>query len=81
MEENCRIMNNENTFKNKTDTELVLLYRQFKDPESKGGISDDCELGKIRDEMFDRFGANTVLMLQIELTHEIADRWIERQNL
>lgn len=72
-------MSSENTFRNKTDEELAMLYRQYKDAETKLGIPDDCELGKIKNEMLERFGANTVLMLQIELTHEIADRWLEKQ--
>ena len=31
--------------------------------------------GKIKKEYEKDFGANTVLMLQIELTHTIANRW------
>ena len=37
-------------------------------------------LEKIKREYKTDFGANTVLMLQIELTHTIADRWYKNNS-
>ena len=55
--------------------ELVELYKQFLEAEKSGGFSNDTELGIIKKQYENDFGANTVIMLQIELTHSIADRW------
>lgn len=64
-----------NLFEIKTDDELVELYRQFLDVEKSSGFDESTELGKIKQECEKDFGVNTALMLQIELTHTIADRW------
>nr|DAQ24670.1 MAG TPA: hypothetical protein [Caudoviricetes sp.] len=64
-----------NKFETKSDEELSVLYGQFLEAEKISGFSDDNELGKIKKEYEKDFGANTVLMLQIELTHTIANRW------
>lgn len=64
-----------NLFETKTKEELLELYRQFLEAENHAGISDDSELGKIKTEYEKDFGANTVLMLQIELTHTISNLW------
>lgn len=64
-----------NSFETKTKEELVELYRQFLEAEKKSGIPENSELGKIKAEYERDFGANTVLMLQIELTHTISDLW------
>ena len=64
-----------NIFETKSDEELSVLYGQFLEAEKISGFSDDNELGEIKKEYEKDFGANTVLMLQIELTHAIANRW------
>ena len=64
-----------NLFETKTKEELLELYKEFLEVEKKAVISDDSELGKIKTEYEKDFGANTVLMLQIELTHAISDMW------
>ena len=64
-----------NIFETKSDEELSVLYGQFLEAEKISGYSDDNELGEIKKEYEKDFGANTVLMLQIELTHTIANRW------
>ena len=64
-----------NLFETKTKEELLELYKEFLEVEKKAFISDDSELGKIKTEYEKDFGANTVLMLQIELTHAISDMW------
>ena len=64
-----------NIFKTKSDEELAVLYGQFLEAEKISSFPDDNELGKIKKEYEKDFGANTVLMLQIELTHTIANRW------
>jgi len=64
-----------NIFETKSDEELIELYRQFLEAEKSGGFPDDTELGIIKKQYKNDFGANTVIMLQIELTHSIADRW------
>lgn len=69
-----------NVFKEKTDEELTLLYGQFLEAEKVGVFSTDNELGKIKREYENDFGANTTLMLQIELTHIVADRWYKEHN-
>lgn len=71
-----------NIFETKSDDELSVLYDQFLEAEKIGSFSDDNELGKIKKEYQKDFRANTVLMLQIELTHTIADRWYKsKKNL
>ena len=71
-----------NIFETKSDDELSVLYEQFLEAEKIGSFSDDNELGKIKKEYQEDFGANTTLMLQIELTHTIADRWYKsKKNL
>ncbi len=69
-----------NIFETKTDEELLTLYDQFLEAEKNAGFPDDNELGKIKREYENDFGANTVLMLQIELTHTIADRWYKNNS-
>ena len=64
-----------NSFETKTKEELLELYRQFLEAEKKSGIPENSELGKIKAGYERDFGANTVLMLQIELTHTISDLW------
>lgn len=64
-----------NIFETKSDKELSTLYEQFLEVEKVCAFSNNNELGKIKKEYEKDFGANTTLMLQIELTHTIADRW------
>ena len=69
-----------NIFDTKTDEELILLYNQFLEAEKNGAFPDNTELAKIKREYEKDFGAKTTLMLQIELTHVIADRWFKEHN-
>lgn len=69
-----------NIFETKSDDELSVLYDQFLEAEKIGSFSDDNELGKIKEKYQEDFGANTTLMLQIELTHTIADRWYKSKK-
>nr|DAH72731.1 MAG TPA: kinase [Bacteriophage sp.] len=69
-----------NIFETKSDEELSVLYGQFLEAEKTSGFPDDNELGKIKKEYEKDFGANTVLMLQIELTHTIANRWFKNRT-
>lgn len=62
-----------NLFKEKTESELILLYKQFLESEESGGIPDN-ELGKIRDEYCKR-QTNGVLMMILDLTRTVADKW------
>ena len=64
-----------NIFETKSDKELSTLYEQFLEVEKVCAFSNNNELGKIKTEYEKDFCANTTLMLQIELTHTIADRW------
>ena len=67
--------NHINLFESKSKEELLQLYGEFLEAEKKAGIPEDSELGKIKLEYEKDFGANTVLMLQIEITHTISDLW------
>ena len=69
-----------NIFDTKTDKELVELYSQFLEAEKICAFPDDNELGKIKREYEKDFRSNTTLMLQVELTHTIADRWLKEHN-
>ena len=62
-----------NLFKEKTESELILLYKQLLESEEIGGVPDN-ELGKIRDEYCAR-QTNGVLMMIIDLTRTVADLW------
>ena len=69
-----------NLFEAKTKEELLELYGEFLECEKSAGIPEDSELDKIKTEYEKDFGANTVLMLQIELTHTIADWWYKENK-
>ena len=69
-----------NLFETKTKEELLKLYGEFLECEKSSGIPEDSELGKIKTKYEKDFGANTVLMLQIELTHTIADLWYKENK-
>lgn len=62
-----------NLFKEKTESELILLYKQFLEAEENGGIPDN-ELGKIRDE-YCSLQTNGILMMILDLTRTVADLW------
>lgn len=64
-----------NIFETKSDEELAELYKQFLEAEKFGGFPNDTELGIIKKQYENDFRAKAVIMLQIELTHSIADRW------
>lgn len=66
-----------NVFDTKTDEELVELYNQFIETEKICAFPNGNELGKIKRAYEKDFGANATLMLQVELTHTIADRWFK----
>ena len=68
-----------NIFETKLDEELAVLYGQFLKAEKIAGFPNNNELGKIKREYEKDFGVNTTLMLQIELTHTIADRWYKNR--
>lgn len=69
-----------NIFETKTDEELLVLYNQFLEAEKCGRFPDDNELGKIKREYENHFGVNATWMLQIELTHTMADRWYKNNS-
>lgn len=62
-----------NLFKEKTESELILLYKQFLESEESGGIPDN-EIGKIRHEYCNR-QTNGLLMMIMDLTRTLADAW------
>lgn len=65
-----------NIFKEKTESELSLLYKQFLDFEKSGVISSDVELGKIRDQYCVWFNSGSPLVaLERDLLHTVADKW------
>lgn len=67
-----------NLFEEKTESELILLYKQFLESEESGGIPDN-ELGKIRDEYCGR-QTNGVLMMIMDLTRTVADLWYSKHK-
>ena len=69
-----------NIFESKADEELAVLYGQFLEAEKTAAFFPDNELGKIKREYEKDFGANAILMLQIELTHEVANRWYKEHH-
>lgn len=69
-----------NLFETKTKEELLQLYGEFLESEKALGISNDTELDKIRTEYVKDFGTNAVLMLQIELTHTVANLWYKENT-
>ncbi len=69
-----------NLFKEKSEVELYFLYQQFLESEENGNIPDN-DLGQIRDEYCDRVpNGNAILMMIMDLTRAIADRWYHHQN-
>ena len=69
-----------NIFETKSKEELVELYAEFLETEKLCGFDSETELGKIK-QMYEKdFGVNTVLMLQIELTHTIANLWYKENS-
>lgn len=66
-------------FKTKTDEELYGLYKEFLEDEQHGFPENSC-LRIIKKQYEERFGVNAVLMLQIELTREMADRWFSEHE-
>lgn len=67
-----------NIFKEKTEEELIVLYKQFLESEKLGYIPDN-ELGQIQDEYWEYFKTNMLLMLQIDLMHTISDLWFKNK--
>lgn len=68
-----------NIFKEKTEDELVLLYKQLLEFDNLGYIPDN-ELGIIRDEYFEYFKTNTIWVMQIDLMRTISDLWFKNKN-
>lgn len=64
-----------NLFKEKTESELILLYKQFLDFEESGVFKEGLELRNVRNEYAQWFGAGAVNMVQSDLLHAIADIW------
>ena len=64
-----------NPFKNKTDEELKVLYKQYKEFQ-KTGVIPDNELGKIRDELCEKLNSGWHVMMMQYLLEVIAERWI-----
>ena len=64
-----------NLFKEKTESELILLYKQLLDFEDSGVFEEETELRDIRNEYSQWFGAGAVSMVQSDLLHVIADIW------
>lgn len=64
-----------NLFKEKTESELILLYRQFLEFEESGVFEEESELRNIKNEYSQWFGVGAVNMVQSDLLHAIADIW------
>lgn len=64
-----------NLFKEKTESELILLYKQLLDFEESGVFEKETELRNIRNEYSQWFGTGAVNMVQFDLLHAIADIW------
>lgn len=64
-----------NIFKEKTESELILLYKQLLDFEESGVFKKETELRNIRNEYSQWFGAGAVNIVQSDLLHAIADIW------
>lgn len=73
-------MGHVNIFQNKSKEELVKLYGEFLKVEETGFFDPDTDLDKIRKAYNEDFGSNTTWMLQIELTHAIADLWYKENS-
>ena len=64
-----------NLFKEKTESELILLYKQLLDFEESGVFEKETELRNIRNEYSQWFGTGAANMVQFDLLHAIADIW------
>lgn len=64
-----------NIFKEKTESELILLYKQFLDFEESGVFVNGSELQNIRNEYSKWFDAGAVNIVQFDLLHAITDKW------
>lgn len=71
------------TVKAFTNEELFKVYEQFLSFENEpiNGIPEYSLLGKLRQEYEEKYGVNCILTMQLELTHEIANRWYYDQFL
>lgn len=56
------------------------MYGEFLKVEETGFFDLDTDLDNIRKAYNEDFGSNTTWMLQIELTHAIADLWYEENK-
>lgn len=70
-----------NLFKYKTESELILLYRQFLDFEESGVFDEKSELRNIKNEYSQWFGIGAVNVVQSDLLHAIADKWYSEHEL
>lgn len=73
-------MGHVNIFETKSKEELAKLYEEFLETERTGFFNPDSDLNKIREAYNKDFGSNTTWMLQIELTHAIADLWYKENR-
>ena len=64
-----------NLFKEKTESELIILYKQLLDFEESGVFADETELRNIKNEYSQWFGVGAVNMVQSDLLRAIADIW------
>ena len=64
-----------NIFKEKTESELILLYKQLLDFEESGVFKEETELRNIKNEYSQWFGIGAVSVVQADLLHAIAGIW------
>lgn len=68
-----------NLFKEKTESELIILYKQLLNFEESGVFANETELRNIKNEYSQWFGVGAVGMVQSDLLHAIADIWYNQQ--
>lgn len=66
-----------NPFKDKTDEELKILYKQYQEFQ-KTGVIPDNELGKVRDELCEKVNAGWHVLMMHYLLKIIGDRWSDK---
>lgn len=66
-----------NPFEDKTDEELKVLYGQYKEFQ-KTGVIPDNELGKIRDELYEKIKVGWHVLMMQYLLGTIGDRWSDK---
>lgn len=69
-----------NIFKEKTEKELVKLYKQYLDFEKHGIVSEDTELNRIKTQYSEWFQDNSMEIVMRDLLHSISDFWFIGQK-